>query len=299
MSKFSGQTLLAALMAALGSVSCSKSNVAAAAPPVATTSPVAQAPSAPKPDTDVYATSGPLVVENQLDVLAQRDGIVQQIAADIGRHVSKGELLAQLDDRQLQAQLAAQQQDLQASQANHNRWVAQTGVAQADLDRAEALFKLSVISPEQVEHARYARQAAQFEAEREAHNVDFFLANIRATQLEIEKTRILAPFDGVVARRYIRAGQKVAPNDRLFWVTAVAPLQVRFTLPQEFVGKVMKGSNLHVSVAASVYPYSAQVVSVSPVVDPASGTIEVIAQLTGATSGLYPGMTVDIRIPRK
>ena len=65
----------------------------------------------------------------------------------------------------------------------------------------------------------------------------------RSLELEKEKTRITAPFDGIVARRYVRVGQKVAISDRLFWVTAVAPLEVKFTLPERFLGKGKERAN--------------------------------------------------------
>ena len=48
------------------------------------------------------------------------------------------------------------------------------------------------------------------------------------------KTRITAPFSGLVARRYVREGQSVAKGDRLFWITAESPLMMRFTLPEKY-----------------------------------------------------------------
>ena len=119
-------------------------------------------------------------------------------------------------------------------------------------------------------------------------------------ELELEKTQITAPFNGVVARRYVRAGQTVARNDRLFWVTAVAPLRIRVTLPEKLLGRIRSGTMMAVTAAEGVDPdrhYRARVIQVSPVVDPSSDTIEVLAELFGDTSGLRPGMRADVHVP--
>ena len=109
----------------------------------------------------------------------------------------------------------------------------------------------------------------------------------------------MAPFDGVVARRYVRIGQSVVKNDRLFWVTAVAPLRIRVTLPEKFLGQVKSGAILGVSMAdaENARRYRARVIQVSPVVDPASDTIEILAELSGDTTGLRPGMRADLHVP--
>src|SRR5207253_7344418 len=124
---------------------------------------------------------------------------------------------------------------------------------------------------EQLEHAKYKAESDQWDVKR----VSELLANAkqveRSLELELEKTQITAPFNGVVARRYIRAGQSVARNDRLFWVTAVAPMRIRVTLPEKFLGRIRSGTMMAVTATEGVAPdrhYRARVIQVSPVVDP-------------------------------
>ena len=119
----------------------------------------------------------------------------------------------------------------------------------------------------------------------------------RSLELELEKTRIMAPFSGVVARRYAREGQSVAKGDRLFWVTAEGPLRIRFTLPEKYVGHLKRGEELPLfSPDLPNEKRIAKVVAISPVVDPSSATIEALAELVGANGELRPGMTVAIRL---
>lgn len=282
---------------ALALSSCSDANdtsKVAAAPPVA--HPVNSAPSAP--DDSALVSSGPIVVENQVDVAALREGVIVSILAEPNTHVRKGQLLALLDDRQISADLDAASAKTRSIQANLKNWQAETKVLESDLARAQKLWEAGVFTKETLEHAQYKVEADKFEISRESEMLTNAQASERSLQLEKEKTRITAPFDGVVARRYVRVGQKIGISDRLFWVTAVSPLEVKFTLPERFVGKIKNGQTVSVELAdgSSAVHHSAAVTQISPVVDPSSGTIEIVARIQGQTPDLRPGMLANIRL---
>ncbi len=288
--------ILALVILTIASSGCNNSketSVVAAAP--APASPPAHVAS---PTNDAVVASGPIVVENQLDVEALREGVIATILVQPGTAVRKGQLLARLDDRQISADLDAAADRVRALEANLQNWQAETKVLQADRSRAEKLYADQVIAKEELDHAVYKEEADEFEIKRESESLNNAKDVLKSLQLEKEKANITAPFDGIVARRYVRVGQKVAVNDRLFWVTALAPLQVRFTLPERFFGSIHEGALLTVS-SADISPeskYTARVVQVSPVVDPSSGTIEILAQITDSNSALRPGMLVNISL---
>lgn len=291
--------ILAGTVAALAlvlSCGCSSSqpSVMAASVPPSPTPPAAPA----TPRQPLWTGSGPLVVENQVDVAAQRDGVVVQTMAEPGLRVKAGQLLATLDDRQISTDLEAARAKTSSTAADLENWKAESKVLDADYQRAQKMWEANLITKEQLEHARYKAESDVWDVRR----VEQLLLNVQATQhsleLELEKTRIRAPFDGVVARRYIRAGQRVGSGDRLFWVTAEGPLRIRFTLPEQMIGHIRTGQEIEV--ASPDVPgetHTARVVEVSPVVDPASGTIEALAQLQGRSGALRPGMTATVRIP--
>lgn len=252
------------------------------------------APASPRAVEPQFVASGPIVVENQVDVLAQRDGVIAGIHAEPGTSVRRGQLLAQFDDRQLLAERDAAKAKVLSIGFDEKNWEAKVRMEEIDLERAEKMMAADLITKEQLDHQRFKLVASRNELEREKQDYLGAQDALRSLELEIEKTRIAAPFDGVVARRYIRAGQKVTKDGRLFWVTAVAPLQVRFTLPQNFLRKVKQGDEVDVSALDGEQRYKARVIQVSPVVDPSSGTIEVLAQLAERADGLRPGMTANI-----
>ena len=276
---------------------CSKDNGTTTA---AAASPAASAPIkvSPAPTAD-YETSGLIVVENQVDVLAQRDGVVAQILLDTGTPVKKGQLLALIDNRQLQSDRDAAEARLHSIEADVQTQEAEAKVLQNDYERDQEMWKAQLITAKQLEHSRYKMVGSGYLVEREKQNLKNAQATLRSLELELEKTRITAPFTGVVARRYVREGQKVSPNDRLFWITETSPVNVQFTLPEAFLGKIARGDQVTVmSANAPEMKHSAKVRLVSPVADPSSGTIEVQAELMGSPASLLPGANAVVRVAR-
>jgi RND family efflux transporter MFP subunit len=292
--------LITFLMA--GMMGCSGSGPQAVTPVLAAseTAPAPAPPATPAASHDAsFVASGPLLVENQVDLAARRPGTVTKILADVGQSVRQGQLLASLDDRQLVAERDGAQASLNSAQADLQDWQAETKVAEADFRRADAMYKAQLNTQEQVEHARYKWEGSVYEIDKGKQELLQRQAALQAVSLELEKTHIRAPFDGVVARRYVRLGQEVATGDRLFWVTAIRPLQVKFTLPEKLIGQIKRGQVLNVTCAdAPGTDHPARVLQVSPVVDPSSGTFEVLAQIIQPTPSLRPGMTASIRLEK-
>jgi RND family efflux transporter MFP subunit len=269
--------------------------VAAAAPQPKETTLTQPGPPVPA----FYETSGPLVVENQVDVLAQREGVLARITVDVGQRVTKGQLLAEIDNRQLRADRDAADAKMLSTEADMKTEEAEAHVLDSDFQRDKLLYEAQVISDKQLEHSKYKKDGSAYLLEREKQNNRNAQATLRSLDLELEKTRIVAPFSGVVARRYVRVGQKITANDRLFWVTETSPVSVQFTLPENFAGQIKTGQE--VTVISPFHPdqkHVAKVRSVSPVVDPSSGTIEVRAELVDHSADLLPGTSANVRVAR-
>ena len=286
---------LTILVLGLNACSGSKEDSVVAAAPVR--SEIAPPP-AGAPKENVFLATGPIVVENQVDVAALKEGVAVSIAAEAGVQVHRGQVLAKLDDRQISSDVEAAAAKVRSIEANLKNWQAETKVLQSDRARAEKLYAAQVIAKEQLEHAQYKEEADEYEIQREIESLNNAKAVLKSLELEREKASIVAPFDGIVARRYVRVGQKVAAGDRLFWVTAMTPLQVKFTLPERLLGAIKKGQIVSVA-AADASPatqHTAKVVDVSPIVDPSSGTTEILVQIEKAAPDLRPGMLATVRI---
>ena len=253
----------------------------------------------PLPDRDgFFVASGPLIVEHQVDVTAEREGIVTEIQSAPGLMVREGQLLAKLDDRQITADLNAARARTRGAAADLKNWEAEAKVLEADAERARKMWEAKLITQEVFDHARYKAESDQWDVKRAQEVLVNAQQAEHSLELELDKTRIRAPFPGIVARRYVRAGQQVNRGDRMFWVTETSPLRVKFTLPEHFAGRIHRGQLIEVTSADTAETkYIAKVIEISPVIDPSSATIEVLAQLVGPTKDLRPGMTTSIRVP--
>jgi membrane fusion protein (multidrug efflux system) len=294
---FSVTCLVLALAISETGCSGNDSAVAAVTPSTSTVSTPSNLPVAPT--EELTTISGPLIVEHQVDLAAQRDGVVAKIMVEPGRRMSAGEVLALLDDRQILAELDAARAKTRSIEADLNTWIAEARVLQSDYDRAQKMWNAKLITKEQLDHAQFKAEADQWDVKRVRELLTNAQATQRSLELELEKTRIRMPFNGLVARRYLRDGQQVAKGDRLFWVTAEGPLRMRVTLPEKFLGRLRKGERLMLTlpdVPGENYP--AKVVEVSPVVDASSGTVEVVVELIGTRSQLHPGMTANLHIDK-
>ncbi len=275
------------------------SDVAADATPAPVSAPAAAVDHANPPNADdpTIVVTGPIIVEHQLDLTAQRDGVVEKIYFDTPSRVKAGSLLAQMDARQLTANLDAARAKSRSIEADLKNWQAETEVLKADYARAKNLSDLGLISEEQLQHAKFKVESDQWDIKRVEETLNTSRNEETSLELELDKTKITAPFEGVVARRYIHEGQNVNRGDRLFWLTSEAPLLMRFTLSEKYYGRLKNGQM--VSVTSPDVPgelHTAHVKQLSPVVDPASGTFEVLLELTGDHGALKPGMNATVRI---
>src|SRR5262250_1158833 len=159
---------------------------------------------ASQPADALLAASGPIIVEHQVELSAQRDGVVQKIYFDAPARVKAGTLLAELDGRQTQANLTAARAKTRSIDADLKNWEAEEKVLKADYDRQKNLWDLGLTSKEQLEHARYKAESDQWDIKRVTETLNTSKEEEHSLELELEKTKVMAPFDGLIARRYVR-----------------------------------------------------------------------------------------------
>lgn len=263
------------------------STSSAAAPSVSKTTPAAKS----------FTTTGPLIAEQQADVSAERDGRVVQVAGQIGDRVRRGQLLAMLDDRALRVACAAQKAAVTSLQAQVREWQAEQASGEADLRRADVMRKDNIISQENWEHVKAKLDETIAEVARYRADEAAAEQNLAAANLQLQQSRVVAPFDGVVGRASVRDAQEVKTGDVLFWITAEAPLRILFTVPESAMAAFPRGAKLQLTTAD--YPglrQSARIVRVSPVVDPASDSVQVIGAVPHPSPLLKPGMSMQVRL---
>ena len=240
-----------------------------------------------------------LSVEHQVDVATERDGVVVSIAQDEGSAVKKGEILGQLDDRTLQIELIKARDDLQVAQNNVKYKQAELKAKGAALARQQQLRDLGLSSQADLEQAEFEARGAEYDMHGWEAMAESSQAEIHRLELELDQTRLRAPFPGAVVVRYVREGQQVAKGDKCFRVSQLAPLEVQFQVPESAAQRPAHGAPVGlVLVSDPSRAISARVMKISPVIDPASDSYSVTAELTGkGIADLRPGMAVRVIWP--
>lgn len=302
-----GAVLLLALLPVIAGCDAHPAAQAAALPASGSSQSMIASDSAPSPrETSVattgstaksFITSGPLVAEHQADVSAERDGRVVQVLVQIGDHVQRGELLARLDDRASRVACAARQAAVASLRAQVREWQAEQASGEADLRRADVMRKDNIISQENWEHVKAKLDETIAEVARYRADVAAAEQDLAAANLQLQQSSVVAPFTGVVGRASVREAQEVKTGDVLFWVTAEAPLRILFTVPESAMAAFPIGAKLQLTTGD--YPdlrQRARIVRVSPVVDPASDSVQVIGAIPHPSPLLKPGMSMQVRL---
>src|SRR5271157_422250 len=192
---------------ALGVAGCGNSSDASGPSPAPTAAPAPAAPT-PLPLAAKTSDSGDILsvlsVEHQVDLSAQRDGVVTSLLKDEGALVKAGDILAQLDDRDMQMQLIKAKDDLQVSQNNVKYKEAELKAKSAALKRQQQLRALGLSSEADLEASEFEAKGAEYDLRGWEALVESGQAEIRRLDITIDQMRVRAPYSGSVVRRYIR-----------------------------------------------------------------------------------------------
>lgn len=272
------------------------SNTAAAKGPI-TVQVVEAKPSVAAGDLLVPAA---LSVEAIAMVLAQRDGTVSQLGAQEGSRVTKGQVIARLSgDDDLRAHLRQAELEVSRLEVEQRQYGALIKVNRNELERETILFKQGLTADRDVERAQFKLEAAVLELEKTRVASQSAQAKTVGVKAELERSTIRAPINGVVTHRFTKLGTNVVKNDKLFEITQLAPLEVKFQVPQTEKGGLGPGRVVSISsVESDQIIARARIRRVDSVADAASNTLGFLADLLGG-QGLMPGMAVNVHVPRR
>jgi RND family efflux transporter MFP subunit len=237
-------------------------------------------------------------VERTAVILAQRDGVLVELKGDEGTRVAKGAVIARLNDEDPRTQLRQAEIEANRSAIEEKQYEAMVKVTRSELDEEVSLAEQGLSSKRQVNRAEYKLEVAKQELERTRLTTRAAQAKVEAAKLEIDKTLVRAPIDGIITHRIAKLGAGVVKNDKLFEVAQLQRLEVRFQLPQGEQGRPGPGSLVNISPAESDRVIArARVRRIDPTADAASNTLGYLADVIGG-AGLMPGMAVNVRLPR-
>jgi membrane fusion protein (multidrug efflux system) len=234
-------------------------------PPEAITTIVAQQEEWPATLTAI----GTMAAVQGVTVSADLPGTVERITFDSGQAVQAGQVLAVLDTKQEQAQLAAVEAGRELARLTFNRLqglLSERVISRAEFDRASA----------------------------EMTQADARANEIRAV---IERKTIRAPFAGILGLRQVNLGQYLAGGDPLVTLQSLNPIYVNFGVPQQSTGQVPVGRSVRITTDNAVgTEWRGRVTAIDSLVDESTRNIQVQATLGNPDGKLRPGMFVQAEV---
>jgi RND family efflux transporter MFP subunit len=242
----------------------------------------------PSQENAVLTASGYVVARQKASVASKGTGRIVRLSVEEGDVVKKGEVIALLEDGDVLAQLARAKADLEVVQADsfdasrtlarqrelHSRQLS----SQAELDGAEA---------------RYRRVSASIVSARAA---------VQAATVELENTRIRAPFDGTVLTKDADVGEVVAPfassaNSRGAVVTMadMSSLEVEADVSESNIGRISAGQPAEITLdAAPDKRYAGYVHKIVPTADRGKATVQTKVRFRERDSRVLPEMSAKV-----
>ena len=262
-----GLTLALFAGAVLGPTGCRKDPAAGpgGAGPPPTQVVVIEARSIPVSET--LSLVGSIAPNESVEIRAETDGIVQEINFNEGERVEKGHLLIRLDESKFAAALAEADAALKLSQSN--------------FERAKQLSIDKLISQQEFD------QTASIFAVNQA--------SVDLKRRQLQDTRILAPFAGIVGARLISPGQVINRTTPLTWLVDLDPVKVEVDVPERYLSQVFLGQTIQFVVAA--FPterFSGEVYFIAPQLTSSTRTALIKARIPNPAAKLKGGMYANL-----
>jgi membrane fusion protein (multidrug efflux system) len=218
---------------------------------------------------DRFDAVGNVEAIEAISVVSEIDASVVALPFTEGGAIKKGDLIAQLDDSQLSAEVGRAEAVLAQSQSSYQRIksiVEQGAGAPQDLDDAAASLKVAE-------------------------------ASLALAKARLAKTRIVAPFSGMIGARRVSVGTFLRIGQTVTDLANIDEIRISFSVPERFLVQLMPGAEVMVS--TSVYPgyeVKGTIFAIEPMLDPATRNARVIAHVLNPDRKFRPGMSADVSV---
>lgn len=217
-----------------------------------------------------FTTTTMLEALQEADVVARVGGIVEEISAEEGDFVNKGDVLARIEQERFA--MAVQQVSAELR-----------GVDQ-ELQRMQEMAKKQMASLDAVERLQAEHDALQ--------------ARLRLAEIDLESATVRAPISGFIATRYVKPGNLIQQHERqrLFHIVDMRTLHAVLHLPERDVYKIKPGQHAELTLNARDMTVPASVLRISPAVDDVTGTFRVTLLVDNSEQQLRDGMFARARL---
>jgi membrane fusion protein (multidrug efflux system) len=214
------------------------------------------------------ATTAKILPDEEVDLTFEAAGKIIGIYFQEGTSVKKGDLLAKVNDRPLQA-------DLQKLQA-------QLPLAESRVFRQQSLLERDAVSREAYELV--------------VTELDKLHADIELIKARIAQTELRAPFDGIIGLRNVSEGAFVTSSTIITNLTKIIPIKLEFAIAEEQADEVFRGMQVSFQVRPDLNTYIATIYALESYMDPATLTLKVRALYPNTDGRVRPGRSANVEV---
>ncbi|MFZ1751971.1 MAG: efflux RND transporter periplasmic adaptor subunit [Saprospiraceae bacterium] len=214
-------------------------------------------------------TTGSTMANEEVEIKSEISGKITSIGFKEGAYITKGQLLVKLNDDDMQAQM--------------KKWNVELKLADEKEARQKQLLAANAISKEEYDLA--------------LSNSNLIKANMEILRTQIDKTKIVAPFSGIIGLKYVSPGAFITSSTVIANIQNVQPLKLEFSIPEKYNYLIQPGSPVKFSLSGSASYLNATVYAKEPKIDEVTRTAKIRATFANASGKLMPGSFADIIIP--
>jgi len=218
---------------------------------------------------DPFEAVGTIEAEDAITVVSEMDALVVSLPFREGQTIAKGGMIAQLDDTQLRAE--------------ETRALALLEQRKVTFDRIKTITDEGLGAAQTLDDAAAALKVAEAD-----------LAVIRA---RLQKTRIVAPFAGIVGSRRVSPGAFVRAGSAITDLAQIDQLRINFSAPERYYSSLQRGAEVKVTTTAYAdVALTGKVEVIEPIVDQATRRVKIIARLNNPGGKFRPGMSANVTV---
>lgn len=212
--------------------------------------------------------TGSVLPNESLELKSEVSGKIVSIFFREGKQVKKGEMLIQMNADEIEAQLEKQKYNRKLNEDNEFR--------------QRKLLEKDAISQEEYDNA--------------LNRLNTTVADIRLLETQLDKTRIRAPFDGVIGLRFISEGAYISPSTTIATLYNISPAKIEFAIPGRYSTQVAPGKKIRFTIENDLKVYEGQVYAIEPRIDPTTRTLKIRAMAENRGGSLLPGQFVKVEL---
>jgi RND family efflux transporter MFP subunit len=222
---------------------------------------------------------GVILARASVDLAARFDGRIRAVHVRLGDVVLAGASVASLDIPGLRFDLSMAEADVHAAEVDQSRAAVELTQAEERLGRRRALSAEALATGEDLAAATYQQKLAEVAVETARAQLAGKRARVGQLRKNTDDTEIRAPFEGIVAARYVDPGANVTAATPIVRLLSARDFFVRFAVPEESAARLSIGAPVEVSLGGAALALHGAVDKISPEVDAASRMILVEARL--------------------